>query len=88
VKWEATVQQDLPHIWGMLEYTYTTAGRYPVDMALKVECYDTGAKCQSPGNYNTCTATGKTTVEVLPVNVKSTTKQTPKQTPEQTPKPK
>jgi hypothetical protein len=66
VTWEAGSIQTLPNSYGIVTYSgYLQPKTDTIKFDIKVQCYDTGAKCKEAGHYQVCPASA-----TIPVTIK------------------
>jgi hypothetical protein len=64
--WQTGAIQDLPDAYGIISYAFPSAGHFDVTIHIKLQCYDSGAKCQEAGHYSTCEVSATVPVDVSP----------------------
>jgi hypothetical protein len=66
IEWQPGSIQKLPDLYGMVTFSgYNQPRKGDVTINIKVQCYDTGAKCTMPNDYKSCSLSAK-----LPLFVK------------------
>jgi hypothetical protein len=63
--WEPGVIQTLPSTAGIVTFTgYQQAKSDSISVNIKLQCFDSGAKCTAPGHFTVCSANATIPVDV------------------------